>query len=148
MCCIVCVQDFGKYGFIRESDMAAKQAEFMLWATEVKGANVELLGRLEEKELFKEYMEDFNTGTLKHRWARGDTGTWKERNPSTHAQQDGAGTWNSRPHRRRHTNQATSGITFQLCLGGLQTPIAQQYNSLHVGLTSEGYGGAWPTYLG
>lgn len=76
MCCIVCVQDFGKYGFIRESDMAAKQAEFMLWATEVKGANVELLGRLEEKELFKEYMEDFNTGTLKHRWARGDTGTW------------------------------------------------------------------------
>jgi hypothetical protein len=70
------VQDFGKYGFIRESDMAAKQAEFMLWATEVKGANVELLGRLEEKELFKEYMEDFNTGTLKHRWGRGDTGIW------------------------------------------------------------------------
>ncbi len=69
-CCnlwVLCVQDFGKYGFIRESDMAAKQPEFMLWATEVKGANIELLGRLEEKELFKEYMEDFNTGTLKHR---------------------------------------------------------------------------------
>jgi hypothetical protein len=63
------VQDFGKYGFIRESDMAAKQSEFMLWATEVKAVNVELLGRMEEKELFKEYMEDFNTGTLKHRSA-------------------------------------------------------------------------------
>jgi hypothetical protein len=61
------VQDFGKHGFIRETDMASKQPEFMLWAMEVKGANVELLGRLEEKELFKEYMEDFNTGTLKHR---------------------------------------------------------------------------------
>jgi hypothetical protein len=65
--CLCCVQDFGKFGFIRESDMAAKQSEFMLWATEVKGANVELLGRMEEKELFKEYMEDFNTGTLKNR---------------------------------------------------------------------------------
>lgn len=63
----VLLQDFGKYGFIRESDMAAKQPEFILWATEVKGVNVELLGRTEEKELFKEYLEDFNTGTLKHR---------------------------------------------------------------------------------
>lgn len=60
-------QDFGKFGFIRESDMAAKNAEFMLWAIEVKNVNVELIGRQEEKELFKEYMEDFNTGTLKHK---------------------------------------------------------------------------------
>lgn len=60
-------QDFGKHGFIRESDMSLKHSEFMLWATEVKGVNVELIGRLEEKELFKEYMEDFNTGTLQHR---------------------------------------------------------------------------------
>jgi len=51
--------------------MSLKHSEFMLWATEVKGVNVELIGRLEEKELFKEYMEDFNTGTLQHRWGGG-----------------------------------------------------------------------------
>jgi hypothetical protein len=40
----------------------------MLWVTDAKGGNVETLGRLEEKELFKEFMEDYNTGTLPHRW--------------------------------------------------------------------------------
>jgi carbamoylphosphate synthase large subunit len=39
----------------------------VLWAVEVKGANIELLGKAEEKELFREYMEDFNTGTLPHK---------------------------------------------------------------------------------
>lgn len=47
--------------------MHAKQNEFVVWATEVKGANVELMGRAEEKELFREYMEDYNTGTLPHK---------------------------------------------------------------------------------
>lgn len=61
------LQDFGKYGYIREADMHAKQNEFVVWATEVKGANVELMGRAEEKELFREYMEDYNTGTLPHK---------------------------------------------------------------------------------
>lgn len=56
--------------------MAAKQPEFILWATEVKGVNVELLGRAEEKELFKEYLEDFNTGTLKHRCVWMCDGGW------------------------------------------------------------------------
>lgn len=60
-------QEFGKHGYIREGDMHLKEGEFRLWAGEVKGANVELLGRAEERELFKEYMEDYNTGTLKHR---------------------------------------------------------------------------------
>jgi hypothetical protein len=61
------LQDFGKFGYIRETDAHAKHNEFVLWLVEVKGANIELLGKTEEKEMFREYMEDFNTGTLPHR---------------------------------------------------------------------------------
>jgi hypothetical protein len=61
------LQDFGKYGYIRETDASAKHNEFVLWAVEVKGANIELLGKAEEKELFREYVEDYNTGTLPHK---------------------------------------------------------------------------------
>jgi carbamoylphosphate synthase large subunit len=63
----VLLQDFGKFGYIRETDAHSKHDEFVLWAVEVKGANIELLGKTEEKEMFREYMEDFNTGTLPHR---------------------------------------------------------------------------------
>lgn len=62
-----CLQDFGKYGYIRETDMHIKHGEFQMWCQEVKKVNVELLGRQEEKELFREYMEDYNTGTLPHK---------------------------------------------------------------------------------
>ncbi len=54
MCVCICV--------IPQSDMHTKHAEFTLWAIDVKKTNPEHLGRLEEKELFKDYMEDFNTG--------------------------------------------------------------------------------------
>eukprot|EP00879_Flechtneria_rotunda_P025828 GHRR01027480.1.p1 GENE.GHRR01027480.1~~GHRR01027480.1.p1 ORF type:complete len:361 (+),score=132.96 GHRR01027480.1:358-1440(+) len=60
-------QDFGKYGYIRDADQHAKHNEFQLWAIDVKGVNVELLGKQEEKQLFRDYMEDFNTGTLPHK---------------------------------------------------------------------------------
>eukprot|EP00775_Hariotina_reticulata_P007910 gene7910-8106_t len=60
-------QDFGKYGYIRDTDLHTKHGEFQLWCQDVKKVNVELLGRQEEKELFKEYMEDYNTGTLPHK---------------------------------------------------------------------------------
>ena len=46
-------------------DAAAKRSEFLLWAVEVKGVNVEHLGRPEERELFLDYVEDFNTGGLR-----------------------------------------------------------------------------------
>lgn len=59
--------DYGKFGIIRETDFFAKRPEFILWAMEVKGVEVDLMPKFEERELFKEYMEDFNTGTLKHR---------------------------------------------------------------------------------
>ena len=46
-------EEYGKYGIIRETDMYAKRAEFMLWATEVKRVDLEVLPKFEEKELFK-----------------------------------------------------------------------------------------------
>jgi hypothetical protein len=52
---------------LRESDANAKRNEFVLWATDEKKMNVELLSQKEEKDLFAEYMEDYNTGTLPHR---------------------------------------------------------------------------------
>ncbi|KAK2077691.1 hypothetical protein QBZ16_004537 [Prototheca wickerhamii] len=58
--------EYGKHGIIRESDMYAKRPEFMLWASEVKNIDVEVLPKYEEKDLFKEYMEDYNTATLPH----------------------------------------------------------------------------------
>lgn len=36
--------------------------EFVLWANEVKGIDAEQIPRTEEKELFKDYIEDYNTG--------------------------------------------------------------------------------------
>ncbi|GFR41117.1 hypothetical protein Agub_g1761, partial [Astrephomene gubernaculifera] len=60
-------EDFGKYGIIRESDAYAKRNEFILWALEVKKTDVENLGKFEERDLFRDYMEDYNTGTLPHR---------------------------------------------------------------------------------
>lgn len=58
---------YGKYGIIRESDLANKISEFQQWATEVKKVNIEALAKWEEKELFAEFMEDYNTGTLPHK---------------------------------------------------------------------------------
>lgn len=52
---------------LRESDAAAKRPEFMAWALDVKKADVESLARWEERDLFKEFMEEFNTGSLPHR---------------------------------------------------------------------------------
>ena len=58
---------YGKYGIIREANLATKVSEFQQWATEVKKVNVEALAKWEEKDLFAEFMEDYNTGTLPHR---------------------------------------------------------------------------------
>ncbi len=56
-------QEFGKYGILRESDFFKKQQEFEAWMVEQKKIlDAGLLGKTEIKELFREYMEDFNTG--------------------------------------------------------------------------------------
>ena len=40
----------------------SKHSEFALWAADVQKLDVEILPKNEEKELFKSFMEDFNTG--------------------------------------------------------------------------------------
>ncbi|KAK3245437.1 hypothetical protein CYMTET_44992 [Cymbomonas tetramitiformis] len=55
---------FGKYGVIKESDMWNKKPEFGLWCSEVKQVNIEGLAKWEEKDLFREYAEDYNTASL------------------------------------------------------------------------------------
>ena len=61
------IREYGKYGIIRETDMYSKRPEFTLWALEIKNMDVETLPKYEEKELFRTYIEDYNTGTLPHR---------------------------------------------------------------------------------
>lgn len=63
------LQDYGKYGVLRDTDRANKGAEFMLWAMDEQKVNPELLGPREEKELWEQYREEYNTGTLPHKWA-------------------------------------------------------------------------------
>ena len=58
--------EYGKFGVLRETDYYNKRPEFTLWALEVKGADLETMSRFEEKELFKTFMEDYNTATLPH----------------------------------------------------------------------------------
>ncbi|KAI5070081.1 hypothetical protein GOP47_0014424 [Adiantum capillus-veneris] len=55
---------WGKYGIIKEIDMWIKRPEFSAWLAEVKKVNLETMPAWEEKQMFKEYMEDFNTATL------------------------------------------------------------------------------------
>ena len=57
---------FGARGFIKETDKYEKEGEFRAWLGEVKKLDVESLQKWEEKELFKEYAEDYNTATLPH----------------------------------------------------------------------------------
>lgn len=42
--------------------MNLKRPEFCIWAAEVHKTDVESLSRAEEKSLFKDFMEDYNTG--------------------------------------------------------------------------------------
>ncbi|KAK5834195.1 hypothetical protein PVK06_018069 [Gossypium arboreum] len=55
---------WGKYGIIRETDMWNKRPEFTAWLAEVKQINLESLPNWEEKQLFKDFMEDHNTATF------------------------------------------------------------------------------------
>ncbi|KAK7401834.1 hypothetical protein VNO78_13633 [Psophocarpus tetragonolobus] len=55
---------WGKYGVIRETDMWTKRPEFTAWLAEVKQVNLENMSNWEEKQMFKEFMEDHNTATF------------------------------------------------------------------------------------
>ncbi|XP_026194110.1 nucleolar protein 58 [Cyclospora cayetanensis] len=58
---------WGRYGIIHDTDMWAKRPEFTLWLLEVKNRNIEELANWEEKRLFSDFAEDFNTATLPHK---------------------------------------------------------------------------------
>ena len=51
---------------MKETDKYDKEAEFRAWVEEVKGMSTESLQKWEERELFKEFAEDYNTSTLPH----------------------------------------------------------------------------------
>ena len=60
------ITEFGKFGFIKDSDRWSKMPEFGAWLEEVKNLSLEVMPKFEEKNYFKEFCEDYNTGTLPH----------------------------------------------------------------------------------
>merc|ERR1712099_184872 len=55
---------FGKYGVIKSEDFFAKKPEFLAWASEIKKENTDEMGQMKMKDLFKEFIEDYNTATM------------------------------------------------------------------------------------
>lgn len=58
--------EYGKYGILRESDFHTKSVSFQAWLRDIKKMGDFNGPKWEAMELFKEYMEDFNTATLPH----------------------------------------------------------------------------------
>lgn len=55
---------FGKFGVLTDADLYRKRPEFQLWCTEIKNVAYEGLSQMEEKRLFKDFIEDHNTATF------------------------------------------------------------------------------------
>jgi len=47
--------------------MPLKREEYMHWLREIKSINIEEISHPQEKKLFEEYMEDYNTCSFKSR---------------------------------------------------------------------------------
>lgn len=58
---------FGKFGIIKVEDFFGKKPEFLLWAMEVKKENTDQMGQMMQRDLFKEFVEDYNTATMPHK---------------------------------------------------------------------------------
>mmetsp|Transcript_15014 Transcript_15014/g.52703 ORF Transcript_15014/g.52703 Transcript_15014/m.52703 type:complete len:290 (+) Transcript_15014:94-963(+) len=65
---------FGKYGILKTEDFYNKKPEFLCWALDVKKENTDMMGQMEMKNLFKEYMEAWDSMMSKKRQTkkRGD----------------------------------------------------------------------------
>jgi len=48
-------------------DFFNKKPEFLLWAMEVKKENTDQMGQMMQRDLFKEFVEDYNTATMPHK---------------------------------------------------------------------------------
>lgn len=57
------VVEWGKYGLIAENDIYSKDQEFRAWLVGEKMVNPETLSKAKEKEIFKTFMEEYNTGS-------------------------------------------------------------------------------------
>merc|ERR1711957_1114281 len=55
---------FGKFGVIKPEDFYNKKPEFLCWAIEVRKENTDVMCQMDMKNLFKEYIEDYNTATM------------------------------------------------------------------------------------
>ena len=56
---------YGNFGILKEADLHGdKRMEFIMWTKEVKKVEVETLAKWEEKKLFGEFMDLYNTATL------------------------------------------------------------------------------------
>ncbi|ORY80289.1 hypothetical protein BCR35DRAFT_304488 [Leucosporidium creatinivorum] len=56
--------EWGKWGILTEADIYTKDTEYRAWLVGERMINPETLSKAKEKDIFKEYMEAFNTGTL------------------------------------------------------------------------------------
>lgn len=54
--------EWGKHGLIGEQDIYTKDQEFRAWLVSEKMLNPETLSKAKSKEVFKTFMEEFNTG--------------------------------------------------------------------------------------
>ncbi|KAL4467674.1 hypothetical protein ABPG74_013009 [Tetrahymena malaccensis] len=55
---------FGKYGIINKEHAYEKRDEFQQWLADVKKLNIEALTQNEERRLFDDFIEDYNTASM------------------------------------------------------------------------------------
>ncbi|BGP44434.1 hypothetical protein JCM10450v2_000247 [Rhodotorula kratochvilovae] len=58
--------NWGAHGILTEADRYTKADEFSAWLIGEKMINIETLSKAKEKEIFLQFMEDYNTCTLPH----------------------------------------------------------------------------------
>ncbi|ORX53142.1 hypothetical protein DM01DRAFT_1306160 [Hesseltinella vesiculosa] len=116
---------WGKYGIIHEDDIFTKEPEFQAWLIQVKHQDVETLSKMRRKQMFLDFMEDYNTATMPHekfydmaKWERNHDATVRKGDPVPEAEW---GTFdfrkdeeNIKMERRRAAVEATKTPSVQL----------------------------------
>ncbi|KAK4050461.1 hypothetical protein OIV83_003531 [Microbotryomycetes sp. JL201] len=62
------VVEWGKYGTLESADMYNKQEEFYAWLIGERNINPGQMSKSKDKELFEEFREEWNTGTLSEKY--------------------------------------------------------------------------------
>lgn len=79
-------QSWGTHGILRESNLFDKKNEFRVWALDLKKVDVDSLPMGKQKDLFREYAEDFNTSTFPSEKYY-DLDAWEKQTMAERAQQ-------------------------------------------------------------